>query len=207
MVLPTKLNWRRVYPQVRVSVFKDGSEKAFVTFNATSSDKISWFAPSRMIHGESSYTDLPGGVDDFADFSIAGWDRSLVPYQWNNMMDTLSESARLVAVVHAVRIYRTFTRRVTFSFCVSDFSPGRSFGIWSLHSPAQCPSDMGWVVVTTQEGNEPLCPEGNCTFPVITYSPRSVLSSNSGSAMCQLCRKFTDSKSKQMDNDYRPTFV
>ncbi|XP_071172354.1 uncharacterized protein [Mytilus edulis] len=42
--------------KVRVSIYKNGVEKAFILFNATGSDKMSWFTPSRII--DSSWVDL-----------------------------------------------------------------------------------------------------------------------------------------------------
>ncbi|CAC5382852.1 unnamed protein product [Mytilus coruscus] len=42
--------------KVRVSIYKKGVEKAFMLFNATGADKMSWFTPSRII--DSSWVDL-----------------------------------------------------------------------------------------------------------------------------------------------------
>lgn len=42
--------------QVRVSIYKNGVEKAFILFNATGTDKMGWFSPSRII--DSSWIDL-----------------------------------------------------------------------------------------------------------------------------------------------------
>jgi hypothetical protein len=42
--------------QVKVSIYKNGVEKAFILFNATGADKMSWFTPSRII--DSSWVDL-----------------------------------------------------------------------------------------------------------------------------------------------------
>ncbi|XP_071172357.1 uncharacterized protein [Mytilus edulis] len=42
--------------KVRVSIYKNGVEKAFMLFNATGSDKMSWFTPSRII--DSSWLDF-----------------------------------------------------------------------------------------------------------------------------------------------------
>lgn len=39
-----------------MSIFKNNVEKAFVVFNATNSNKVSWFDINRVI--DSSYTDL-----------------------------------------------------------------------------------------------------------------------------------------------------
>ena len=42
--------------KVKVSIYKNGVEKAFILFNATGADKMSWFTPSRII--DSSWIDL-----------------------------------------------------------------------------------------------------------------------------------------------------
>ncbi|CAC5382843.1 unnamed protein product [Mytilus coruscus] len=42
--------------QVKVSIYKNGVEKAFMLFNATAADKMRWFTPSRII--DSSWVDL-----------------------------------------------------------------------------------------------------------------------------------------------------
>ena len=54
---------------MRVSVYKDGAEKAFVTFGG-SDNKTSWFAPSNIL--DSSYTYLSGDAGDYNYFSMAG---------------------------------------------------------------------------------------------------------------------------------------
>lgn len=46
----------------------NGQENAYVTFNATGSNKMSWFDPNRII--SSSFTDLKGA--NFDAFSSQG---------------------------------------------------------------------------------------------------------------------------------------
>ena len=56
--------------QVRVSVYTDGTEKAFVTFSATDSNKMSWLTASNIM--DSSYTDLAVFPDAHSQFSLNG---------------------------------------------------------------------------------------------------------------------------------------
>ncbi|XP_052061712.1 uncharacterized protein LOC127701787 [Mytilus californianus] len=50
-------NWTGLcLDKVRVSIYKNGVEKAFMLFNGTEADKMSWFTPSRII--DSSWVDL-----------------------------------------------------------------------------------------------------------------------------------------------------
>ncbi|CAG2255707.1 unnamed protein product [Mytilus edulis] len=49
--------------KVRVSIYKNGVEKAFMLFNATGSDKMSWFTPSRII--DSSWLDLQSSTKQY----------------------------------------------------------------------------------------------------------------------------------------------
>ncbi|VDI05046.1 Hypothetical predicted protein [Mytilus galloprovincialis] len=49
--------------KVRVSIYKNGVEKAFMLFNATGTDKMSWFTPSRII--DSSWVDLQSSTKQY----------------------------------------------------------------------------------------------------------------------------------------------
>ncbi|XP_071172213.1 uncharacterized protein [Mytilus edulis] len=49
--------------KVRVSIYKNGVEKAFMLFNATGADKMSWFTPSRII--DSSWVDLQSSTKQY----------------------------------------------------------------------------------------------------------------------------------------------
>ena len=54
---------------MRVSIYKNGSEKAYVLFNATGSTKHNWFTSDRII--SSSWSDLKTAPKDM--MSIAGY--------------------------------------------------------------------------------------------------------------------------------------
>ncbi|VDI36909.1 Hypothetical predicted protein [Mytilus galloprovincialis] len=60
--------------QVRVSVYKNGTERAFFLFNGVGSSKTNWFSQSRLLN--TSYTDL-GQSTTTNYFSINGHTRNL----------------------------------------------------------------------------------------------------------------------------------
>jgi hypothetical protein len=55
--------------QIRVSIYKNGLEKAWVEFNAIGANQNNWFDPSRII--ASSYTDINTAAKEV--FSMMGW--------------------------------------------------------------------------------------------------------------------------------------
>ena len=54
--------------QVKVSVYKNGVEKANIIFNATGADKNNWFTSDRII--SSTYTDIKTAAKEIV--SMAG---------------------------------------------------------------------------------------------------------------------------------------
>lgn len=57
-----------VATQIRVAIYNQGVQKAYVTFNAVGADKMSWFDPSRII--DSSWGDIKSIPKNF--FQMAG---------------------------------------------------------------------------------------------------------------------------------------
>jgi len=55
--------------QIRVSIYKNGIEKAYILFNATGSTKENWFTQDRII--SSSWTDLKSAPKEM--MSLAGY--------------------------------------------------------------------------------------------------------------------------------------
>ncbi|XP_046570033.1 uncharacterized protein LOC124278355 [Haliotis rubra] len=62
-------NWNSChFDQIRVAIYNQGLQKAYVTFNAVGADKMSWFSPSRII--DSSWGDIKSIPKNF--FQMAG---------------------------------------------------------------------------------------------------------------------------------------
>ena len=56
------------YLQVKLSIYKDGKEKANIVFNATGATKMNWMQPSRIV--SSTFNDIKNAPHDI--FNIRG---------------------------------------------------------------------------------------------------------------------------------------
>ncbi|CAG2229243.1 unnamed protein product [Mytilus edulis] len=121
-------NWTGLcLDKVRVSIYKNGVEKAFMLFNATGADKMSWFTPSRII--DSSWVDLQSSTKQyFAMSQDPDFLREF--YASQNADKSKCDSTGWMFISTANRCFFETNKKPAFYY-----APGQSSANWVYNNP------------------------------------------------------------------------
>ncbi|XP_076113274.1 uncharacterized protein LOC143080959 isoform X2 [Mytilus galloprovincialis] len=149
-------NWPSLcLDKVRVSIYKNGVEKAFMLFNATGADKMSWFTPSRII--DSSWVDLQSTTKQyFAMSQDPDFLREF--YASQNADKSKCDSTGWMFISTANRCFLETDKKPAFYY-----APGQSSAHWgytkagvgdvfTIQGHSKCPNNVVLPTVNTTGG-------------------------------------------------------
>ncbi|CAC5382849.1 unnamed protein product [Mytilus coruscus] len=164
--------------KVRVSIYKNGVEKAFMLFNATGADKMSWFTPGRII--DSSWVDLQSTTKQyFAMSQDPDFLREF--YVSQNADQSKCDSTGWMFISTANRCYLEFVRKPAFYY-----APGQNSAHWG-YSPDNV--SLPKVITTVPSVQLTSMLSLQCVTYVLNFSTISTSNKYVIITMCNLCPK------------------